>query len=201
MNKMLMILVVLFFSNTLQAEQEAYQKVTGYHYNDVWKSMSDFNFDLRYDSSEDKVYIYIPEFVHTVAYELDKEDRQQLIVILDKYFEWQKKAIEMEVELEKNIDDIELKGYFKLGDDWHSSCKKSCLIRLSFFSQNITRHQLVFSFGKINACYNEYSDHKPDQVYMDYDDAVILKGALTQEKLQAVVKEIEKKKSIEDAFK
>jgi hypothetical protein len=200
MNKILKLFFIISL-NLLFADQEAYQKVTGYHYNDVWKSMNDFSLDIRYDIGEDKVYIYIPEFIHTVAYELDKEDRQKLITILEKYFEWQNKAIEMEVELEKNIDDVVLKGYFKLGDDWRSSCKKSCLIRLSFFSQNTTRHQLVFSFGKINACYNEYSDHKPDQVYMDYNDAIILKSALTQEKLQSVINEVEKKKSIEDAFK
>jgi|TARA_B100001971_G_C18050446_1_gene462559 hypothetical protein len=200
MNKFI-ILVFLIFSTILFADQELYQKVTGYHFNDVWKSMSDFNLDLRYDIDEDKVYIYIPEFIYTVAYELDKEDRQKFISVLEKYFEWQQKAIEMEVKLEKNIDDVELKGYFKLNDDWQSSCYKSCLIRFSFLSQNTTRHQLVFSFGKINACYNEYSDHKPDQVYMEYDDAVILKDALTEEKLQTVIIEVEKKKSIEDAFK
>ena len=200
MNKFI-ILVFLIFSTILFADQELYQKVTGYHFNDVWKSMSDFNLDLRYDIDEDKVYIYIPEFIYTVAYELDKEDRQKFISVLEKYLEWQQKAIEMEVKLEKNIDDVELKGYFKLNDDWQSSCYKSCLIRFSFLSQNTTRHQLVFSFGKINACYNEYSDHKPDQVYMEYDDAVILKDALTEEKLQTVIIEVEKKKSIEDAFK
>jgi len=196
--------IILFFvviSTFAFSEQEAYQKVVGYHFNDVWKSMSDFNFDLRYDIGDDKVYIYIPEYIQTVAYELDKDDRKKLIDIIDKYFEWHQKAIEMEVELEKNIDDVELKGYYKLGDDWHYSCKKSCLVRSSFFSQNTTNHQLVFSFGKIQSCYKEYSDHKPDQIYMNYDDVFILKSALTEEKLQAVIKEVEKKKSIEDAFK
>ena len=202
MKKIIFIIIslFLFISNFTLAEQESYQEITAYHYNDVWKRMSDFQMDIRYDIGEDKIFIYIPEFLQTVAYELDKEDRQKLIAIIDKYFEWRQKAIEMEVKLEKSIEDIDLMGYYKFGDDWSSSCNKSCIVQTSFFSQNTTRHQLVFTFGKIQACYNQYSDHKPDQVYMDNDDVIILKEALTEERLQSVIKEVEKKKQIENAF-
>ena len=200
MNRITVVILALL-STLVFADQERFQKVTGYHFNDIWKKMSAFQLDLRYDREEDKVYIYIPEFITTVAFELDAGDRQQFILMIDKYVEWRHKAIEMEVELEKDIADIKLKGYYELGDEWHHTCKKSSLIRSSFFSQNKTRHQLVLSFGKIIDCYNQYSDHKPASVYLEYDDILILREALTSERLIAVEIEIDKKKALEDTFK
>ena len=200
MKKKIIYLLVLI-SSIVFAGQDQYQLVTAHHYNDVWKSLRSFNLDLRYDIGDDMVYIYIQEFVQTVAFKIDKKDRQIMIARLDKYLEWQQKAIEMEVELEKNIGDIYLKGYYELGDDWHNSCKKSCMIRFIFKSQNTKWHQVVFSFGKIQDCNNEYSTHTPEQIYMEYKDVLILKEALTEERLKAVIKEIKKKNLIEDVFK
>ena len=74
-------------------------------------------------------------------------------------------------------------------------------IKASFFSQNTERHQLVLSFGKIQSCSNEYIDHKPDQLYIDYEEALIIKQLLTQDSIDKSIQEFEKQKSIEDDFK
>lgn len=193
---------MLLFNCLLFAGQERYLIVKGNYYNDVWKTLGERNLDLRYDIKEDKVSIYFKEFITTVAYELDKLDRGIFTALIDKYIEWRNKAIEMEVKLEKTIGDFRLRGYFKLGDDWHSSFPSSwkpCLVTASFLSQNKERHQFVLSFGKIRTR-NEYINHKPETLYFDYDDVLILREGLTVEKLMEVKKEVEKKKAIEDAF-
>lgn len=180
----------------------SYQKVTGRYFTDSWQTDGYVNMDMRYDIGEDKVYVYIPYYAYTadvIAYEFDKNDRQKTIAILDKYLEWNQKAIEMGVTLDKSIEDINLVGWYQLDDVWNRSCKKTCLIRTRFSSSGTKTHFLKLSFGEILSCDNKY--FKPDKFQMFHSEVVNFRTALTEEKLQSAIKEIENKKLIEDAFK
>ena len=145
----------------------------------------------------------LEKWVQITAHLLNKEHRKILISIVDKYLEWNEKAISKEVTLEKIIEiDLVVRGVYKSLDEWYWSCNKpSSLIIPSFLSQNTKRHQLILSFGKIQSCSNEYMDHKPDQLYIDYEEALIIKQLLTQESIDKTIQEYEKQKSIEDDFK
>ena len=56
-------------------------------------------------------------------------------------------------------------------------------------------------FGKIQASSNQFIDHTPETLYLDYEEAVELKKALSQDLIDETILEIEKQKAIEDDFK
>jgi len=196
-----LILVPLFFFTTLCSEQINHGTFKGKRFNDVWKQFTDVQCNFKYNNSEDMLYMYIYGYT-TTAHLLDKEQRAILTSIVNKYFEWNEKAISKEVEIEKTIDiELVVRGVFNLGDEWHWSCKKpSNSIVAKFFSQNTKRHQLVLSFEKIKSCSNSYIDYKPDQLYFDYEEVLIISKLLLQEALDETMKEFEKQESIEDDF-
>ena len=200
MRKLLPIYLILF--SCVFSEQINHGSVKVNRFNDVWKQFTDVENNFKYDQSEDLIYMYTYNYT-TTAHLLNKEHREILISIVDKYLEWNEKAISKEVTLEKNIEiDLVVRGVFKAGSDWHWSCERpSNSIIAKFFSQNTERHQLVLSFGKIQSCSNEYIDHKPDQLYIDYEEALIIKQLLTQDSIDKTIQEFEKQKSIEDDFK
>lgn len=195
-------IVSLLFLSFMFSEQVEHGSVEVKRWNDIWETMGDIELNFKYDKSEDKIYMYTYGY-STVAHLLNKEDRGILISIVDKYIEWNEKAISKEVTLNKRIEiDLVVRGVFKSLDDWHWSCKKpSNSIVAKFFSQNTKRHQLLLSFGEIQSCSNDYMDHKPDQLYIDYEEALIIKQLLTQGSLDKTIQEFEKQKSIEDDFK
>ena len=59
------------------------------------------------------------------------------------------------------------------------------------------------SFGEIQDCSNSKWNLRPQpsQIYIDYEEALIIKQLLTQDSLDKAIQEFEKQKSIEDDFK
>ena len=195
-------IVSLLFLSFMFSEQIQLGLVNVNLYNEMLKNFRDVEIKFKYDQSTDQILMYTYDF-RTTVHILNKEDREIFISMFDKYIEWNEKAISKEVTLEKTIEiDLVVRGVFKSVDDWHWSCERpSNSIVAGFFSQNTKRHQLVLSFGKIQSCSNKYIDHKPDQLYVDYEEALIIKQLLTQDSLDKAIQEFEKQKSIEDDFK
>ena len=85
--------------------------------------------------------------------------------IFEKYFKWEKQAVEMKVEIKKSIKQISnLTAGFTFGSgDWNIDF--SSTIGASFFSQSTTNHQLVLSFEKLQSSDNEYITHNLERIY------------------------------------
>ena len=196
-NLFLVVTITFLFSEQLQ-----YKVVEASKWNDVWGTLTNQDINFKYDKDEDIVYMYVYDIMYTSTHLLDKKSRETLSSIIDKYFEWNEKAISKEVEIKKNIEiDLDVRGVFKLGDEWYWSSKiPSSSIQGKFFSQNVKRHQLLLIFGKIQASSNEYMDHKPETLYLDFEEAVELKKALSQDLIDEVILKIEKQKAIENEF-
>ena len=142
MKKLLLILLCLPIIGFGQ-EQINIIDVKGYHYNDILNNMIECNLSIKYDETNQVTYFYISETISTVAYSLSKEDVFRLNEIFEKYFEWEKKAIEMKVKLDKSIDDRLFIGWFKYGNgDWANSKNKNCSFNALFF--------LIICFLNIN---------------------------------------------------
>lgn len=194
------VLINVVFVASVIGRPFKYFEINAYHWNSVFERFNEFQINFQYDEESDKVYIFIPEFIALVSYELDSIDRKAILETIDKYIEWEKKAIEMEVEIEKRIDSIYFKGWFRIGDNWEYSYRKSCGIEFSFFSQSLSRHQLVLSFESIVSSKNRYITHKPEQVYLEFNNVIGLRNALSKKIIKEAIKEEIKQKKIEDAF-
>tara|TARA_B110000967_G_scaffold128503_1_gene131273 strand:+ start:624 stop:1232 length:609 start_codon:yes stop_codon:yes gene_type:complete len=174
----------------------------GYNFNDILGQMVDCNISVKYDQKNKETYIYIANVITTTGYTLSAENVDSMNVMFDKYFKWEEKAIKMSVKLEKTIKDLSLKGWFKYGNgDWSNSCVNNCLFRGLFFSQSESNHQLVFQFGKITHCGNEYLNHKPEGVYLSKEMVSELRKAFSSDFINNTLEKEKSKKSIEDEFK
>lgn len=174
----------------------------GYNFNDILGQMVDCNISVKYDQKNKETYIYITDVFTTTGYTLSAENVDSMNVMFDKYFKWEEKAIKMSVKLEKTIKDLSLKGWFKYGNgDWSYSCVNNCLFRGLFFSQSESNHQLVFQFGKITHCGNEYLNHNTESVYLSKEMVSELRKAFSSNFINNTLEKEKSKKSIEDEFK
>ena len=174
----------------------------GHNFNDILGQMVDCNISVKYDQKKKETYIYLADAITTIAYTLSAENVDSINVIFDKYFIWEEKATKMSVKLEKTIKDLSLKGWFKYGNgDWSNSCVNNCLFRCLFFSQSESNHQLVFQFGKITHCGNEYLNHNPESVYFSKEMVYELRKGFSSDFINNTLEKEKSKKSIEDEFK
>ena len=139
-----------------------------------------------------------PYLNDAVQIELSKNELKKFTALIDKYFEWNKIAIENNVTNNKSLGDVSVHLSLHLGDEW---VDWDTSMNVSFFSQNTTRHQLLLRFQTL-----EYADgwvkYKHNPNYFDFEDVTLLKKLLQPELAQKIVEEsIEKQKVTEDLFK
>jgi len=139
-----------------------------------------------------------PYLNDNVQIELTKSEIIKFADMIDKYFEWNKIAIDNNVTNNKSIGDLSIRLSMDLGDkweDWDTS------MNVYFFSQNNKRHQLLLRFQTL-----EYADgwvkYKHNTNYFDLEDVTLLKKLLQPDYAHKVVEEsIEKEKATDDLFK
>ena len=194
------LMFLLIITSISYSKDDHYFESNAKQYNSVWEKFFDEDLDYRFDINNNRVDLYFSDGFTTVALELTEEDRQNLQMMIDKYFKWRAKALEMEVELHKEIATSKIKAWFKFGDDWYRSCGKNVRLLSTFFSQSIKRHQLILSFGKIYDCDNEYIHHRPDKLYFDYEDVLALQKGLDEKTLTDFKQVLREKEEIDKQF-
>jgi len=196
----LLILSAFILSAGAYADSKKYRNdINPKRYNSVWEKQFETASRLDYDPEKKTFDFYVKESLFLSGFTMTRENADQLIKAIEKYEEWNKKAIEKEVTLEKDISEISLKDIFwQSGDDWRFSGKTQTTA--SFFSQSKTRHQFILMFPKVTDKYNKYSDHKPDIIYFDFAEAVKFKEALKEESIKAFLKKTEEQAKIDAEF-
>lgn len=194
------IAAVLLLALTPTAFAEFYRDdISPNYYNDVWKTQSKLDFDIYYDEKKDVFDFYFKEPMYLSNFNLSRGQADKLIDYLDKYKEWNIKASNKGVKLEKEIGTIYTKSTaWRLGDSWHFGGGQA--IRLSFFSQNTQKHQLVIQFPRLKDRNNSYSRHKPETLYFWYKDAMKLRKALTRAEVNRHIARTRKKEALEAEF-
>ena len=160
----------------------------------------DSSLSLSYTPDSDTpVALYQKSVLATAAYLMNQEDKDALIQILDKYLEWRLKAIENKVKIEKKIDiDFDSFAAFFYGGSLHLA--ENGKISGTFFSRNETTHELVLTFDDLVSRENEYIDHKPESVYIEYENILEFKKLLSDQKIDEVIEEIKKQNEVDSLF-
>lgn len=168
-------------------------------YNDVWKNMNERDYALKYDDENDVFYLRTADWINNAWIHLSWNDIAKLRTILEKYFEWEKLAIEKKVKLEKELPNatIATKVTWKYGDDWYSA--RNFQLSFVFFSQSESRHQLVLMTSKATGS-NQFVTYKIDGYYFDSNQVKQFYDALGDNAIKEKIKEFKNNKEKESLF-
>ena len=145
------------------------------------------------------VEIRYEDWIHTYTLDLTIQDRENILLSISKYKEWQEIAISNKVEVEKNINNFKISRiYWGTSNNFDKIMNKP-EITLRIFSQNIERHQLVIISEKL---ISGYSTNDLPTIYLEYDEVIKLEKILSEENISnSIVKEIEKTSKVDELFK
>ena len=86
---------------------------TGKNFNDSLQAMVPCNLQFRYDLQNDILFFIIREKNGLASYMFNIVERDSVTLAINKYFEWVKKAEEVNLEIEKSIATIQTPVYFQ----------------------------------------------------------------------------------------
>ena len=163
------------------------------------KQFFDSDVIVRFDNAKSETSIYFDDTICKPSFTLDSEKMLEFNSLLDKYFEWNKKATEKGVKIEKEIGRFTTNCYFKYGDEWYGP--STAEVVLTFFSRSENQHELVVEITKLYSPTNNYITCAPSAQYFIFKSVKILRKFNSIDFIQKKVKENDKQKSIESEFK
>ncbi|PCJ82063.1 MAG: hypothetical protein COA49_03640 [Bacteroidetes bacterium] len=174
--------------------------MTGSHFNQTLKQMVDCEIMVNVSIPDSSIIIYVEDGLGYVAYTLNGTLIETMKAVFQKYFDWEKQAIEMGVEISKAIQEFRyINSAFKYGNgEW--SFDSSGGFNCSFFSQSKTNHQLVFSFDKLQSNSNQFITHKPENIYLSNSQVLELSKGFDYNFIKEFLQKATKQQSIEDSF-
>ena len=172
-------------------------------YNTFLKKLVPKDYKISYEDKENVFYLYMEEFVQDAWIALGTKEMIQLRGTIEKYFEWEKTAIDNKVTLDKEFPDarIKTKVIWTSGSNAYTSNPSGLTLVFSFFSQNTQRHQFTVESTEARSVHNSYITYKMETMYFDKLQINELYKAISEENLQKQIKAVEEQKKKEDMFK
>ena len=193
------VILYLCFFGVLFSQETQIGKVKAKKYNDLLSQFIDTSLSFTYVPDSEQVGMYQKSALATSAHIMTLDDRDTLIKIVDKYLEWRQTAIENEVKIEKKIEiDFNSFSGFMYGGDLYIS--ENGEMYGTLFSRSEKKHELVLTFEELVSTSNEYITHKPDRLYIEYEDVLNLKKLISDENIEKVIEEINKQKEVDNLF-
>jgi len=146
------------------------------------------------------VNLYYPSGYCDIDLLLGKFDREKIFGFIKKYEEWSVKADRENISLQKAIDKLNLKIFFRYGGYMNEG--SDVIATFHFLTQYKKRHQLVITFSKTASQQDKYLIFKPGSLYFDKKDVEMMKKWMST---GFIKKEVDKKKNqmkkLDDQFK
>jgi len=201
MKKFINLIIFLVFTISIYGMDTEVLHGYAYEYNSVLKKLDRTEYDIKYSGEEETFFLVTSDIFTKNWVYLSQNDIELLRKTIEKYFEWEKIAIDNRVKIEKIIPNSKIKTgiIWKTGDNWYKSY--NILLDFTFFSQTQTLHQLVISSDKVKSLENQYIENKISTLYFYKEDVIILYNALKADNIDMIIKEYNKTKNIEELFK
>jgi hypothetical protein len=200
MKQIYVILCLGFLCFAIGKEFPVNRELTANIYNDFLSNLIGQGMRLNYDTEQGTFLWYVDYTIFPVAIQFTDTVRHTLSGYIEKYKEWNKKASEKGLKVDKEIGELPATAvYFKYGDGWEKDSRAT--IHVKFFSQDAQKHQMIVYFETLESDYNEYTKHKPDALYFWWNDVVRFETAISENSVNQYLSEVEKKQSIEEDFK
>jgi len=184
--------------NILAANTDVISSGFYYYYDDVWKK---FKMDVYYFIYKDgEVYLQVYDSRDKCRIKLKEEDLEKLKKNVDKYFEWEKIALEKEVMLEKELPDSMIKTDVVWTKGEYVYTAEEFELHFKFFSQNPKRHQLVIFSNRVYSKENLFIDFSSKKMYLEDSQVYFLGDNLKKENIKERISEIEKENKEKEAL-
>lgn len=194
------LIFLLFFSIAISKEYKVESGLKANIYNDILGGFVDQNMHLSYDTEDKKFLLYIDYMIWPIAIEFTDTLRITLLTYIEKYKEWNKKASQKGVKLEKEIGVLpQTTVWFKSGDSWEIDF--SVVIHVKFFSQSTQKHQLIIYLETLTSADNKYITNQPEALYFWWKNVVAFEKAIIDESIEVYINEVQEKQNIEEEFK
>ena len=169
-----------------------------YEYTSIFGYMP-HTFSLVYNDKTKFIELQTSGNIKTTYVDLQWYDIKQINKILEKYFEWEKLALEKEVELDKELPGSPIKTKVKWEelDSYYSS--SNFIIHFSFFSLDKENHCFAVGTEKVSGPYNVstcsfyflFGKNQAEDFYSGINEENLRKQVLEIEKTNERNKEIE----------
>ena len=150
---------------------------------------------------EDDDYIFaINEPMGNVYYVFNKANYNEMMLAIDKFFEWEKKAQAQNITINKKIKDISAIVIWEYGNEKHYD--PYCQFKIGFTSTANGNSYLVFSSEKYSSFENQFVSGVLSDPYCFNNELVRkIKKAMSLDNIQKKLKEAQEQKAKEDQFK
>ena len=145
-----------------------------------------------------KVGIVLKDFSGIIFLFVEKEDLEEIRLIIKKYFEWNTKAIKKQVMIEKDIAGVITRIGWEIGDTTHFSDTDP--LKFTFYSRSKNDHELKIVIEKATSVKNQYITRTSDCIYLTFEQVKELQEALSEEVIAKQVQKAKDETSIEDEF-
>ena len=181
-----------------EGEQAILMEVPAFRYNDVWGALSPKELVVKFGG--ENFYVYVESFTGHDGFILSRSTAQQLVALMEKYREWNTKALGMGTTVQKDIGVLSV-GIFWMDydDEWRRGARPAAAT-CSFLSQNKQRHQMTMKFEKVPSIENEYMNHRPETIYFDVEGINAFLEAFSSANIETRVAEHGRKKQLESQF-
>lgn len=200
MKKFFVLMSILLLASATNAKEYQVKKgLKANIWNDLLGGMNQQGMHLSYDTEIRQFLWYIDYTMLPIVVLLSDDVRDSTLEYISKYKEWNKKASQKGVKVDKEIGTLPpTTVWFKYGDVWHPDI--SAKIQIKFFSQSTQRHQLIVSLGTLESSYNEFISHQPDTLYLWWKDVIAFEKAIGDSAYREYLEEVKRKQSIEEDF-
>jgi len=176
-------------------------------YNDILKGFNDSKITIYIKlnqgfAKKNSLEFYFNDFVNRNSIEINLEKKNEILDIINKYKEWNDQAIKENVKIEKEINKmkiVEISWKYLSSEDWYGSGRNDIFFK--FFSQNTKHHQLLIIFPKVKSYNNEFITNRPETLYLDYNNVLILEKLLSDDYINAQLELAKADKKKADSFK
>ena len=197
MNKIIA-LVAAILSTAISKEYEV-GRLEYKTWNNYSKTMLDQEARITYDTETGELLTYCEYILGEFVFTFDKDNIQKVNSLISKYARWNKKASKEKVEIQKKLEDIKiLTSGWSRSKQWYLA--EPYNVDVMFISKNENEHNLTMVFPVIKNLNNQYETYKPDDMYINYKQAVYLLRLINQDNLKKLKEKIEKQRRLEAEF-
>jgi len=170
------------------------------HYDEHSNSFQSAPLKIEYDTDSKQFTFTISESPNITVFLINGDSADFLLQVIEKYLQWNQKAIEKEVTLTKELSklDAEITFWRTATGAVYTGGKEE--LTLTFASRSSIDHRLAIKFPQFTSEFTKYVSHWPKTLYLDFNDATKLKETLSEEGLQKLIVKANKQVAIEAEF-
>lgn len=157
-------------------------------YNDILKQFLERTCYINLDIKNEELGIYQTDGIYYYIIYFTDSERKELIDSLDKYLKWEEIAVKKKEKVEKEIGTVNSTVRWGIQNQSYGSTEYGD-ITVTFFSQNIYRHQLILYYPRFKSDYGAFNS---PPMYLEKEDVKKLHNLLQDQSINKSILKIEK---------